>query len=143
MLTIQLSPEELTKESRELARHGVPVVLSLSTYDIPRSLTVDRDPSTGRWLIRFDYPDQEPHIDHSVDDELTVQLGRHSGKVLGFTVSAQITKPREITVRIVQGVDSELARSRLRDNQRLNYELIRRVVSSRVEPLLEQAATSA
>lgn len=141
MITIHLSSEEMLKETRKVATSGVPVVLSLSTYDIPRSLAVGRDPSTRRWQIRFDYPDQEPPVDHLVDEELTVQVGKHSGKVLGFTVSAQITKPREITVRIVQGVDHELARAQ-RDNQRLNYELIKRVVNTRVEPLLEQAVTS-
>lgn len=72
-------------------------------------------------------------MDRPVDEELTVQLGKHSGKVLGFTVSLHVTRPREIIVRLVQAVDHELASAR-RDNQRLNYELIKRVVRSHVEP---------
>lgn len=141
-LTIELRPEQFVGETREMAQSGVPVLLSLSVYDIPRSLTADWDSPTGWLHIRFDYVDQEPPVDHPVDEELKVQLGKHSGKVLGFLVSPQLKKPREITVRIVQGVDQELLRAQ-RDNQRLNYQLIKRVVSSPVmEHLLEEAATA-
>lgn len=139
--TIELKPEQLGKESRELAQGGVPVVLSLSAYDIPRSLTADWDKATSWLHIRFDYLDQESPVNRPVDEELIVQVGKHSGKVLGFLVSPHLKKPKEITIRIVQGVEQELARAQ-RDNQRLNCQLIRNVVSDNMEHLLEDAAYS-
>lgn len=139
-ITIRLQPGALAKATEEeLRREGTPIILSLSSYDVPKSMKIDREPS-GRLHIQFEYLDEESAVDNAVDDELTVQLGKHSGKVLGFLVSGRIRKPREVTVRIVSGVDRELARPRMKDNQRMNYQLIRRVVSTTMENALANTA---
>ena len=58
----------------------------------------------------------------------------NSRKVLGFTVSGG-REPKEVTVRVVQGVDAQI-RLAQRDNQRMNYRVIRRVMADRLVPLL-------
>jgi hypothetical protein len=135
MQTIRLTPEDVMPEQEHALAHGtVPVILSLSAYDIPNSLSVE--PQGGQLRITFNYVDQEEAIARSADHDLTVLVGKNSGKVLGFVVRPDARKAREITVRIVQGVDEQLRRAALRPNQRLNYRLIRRVVENKLEPLL-------
>jgi hypothetical protein len=134
-LTIRLTPEDVMPEPEAAMAHGdVPVILSLSAYDTPSSLNVE-NPGGGILRISFDYVDREARVARPVDDDLTVFVGKNSGKVLGFEVRRNARKPREIAVRIVEGVDAQL-RSTTRPNQRLNYKLIKRVVSSKLEPLL-------
>jgi hypothetical protein len=135
MQTIRLTPEDVMPEQERVFAHGnVPVVLSLSAYDIPKSLSVE--PQGGELRITFNYVDHEEAIARRADHDLTVLVGKNSGKVLGFVVKPDARQPREITVRIVQGVDEQLRRVALRPNQRLNYRLIRRVVENKLEPLL-------
>ena len=137
METIHLNPEELTAESRSdaMAHGNVPVVLSLSSFDVPRAINVERnDPTLLR--ITFQYVDYEARVDRSVGPDLIVWLGKDSGKVLGFELKrVPHQKPRDVIVRIVHGVDEQLRRA-TRDNQRLNYALIKRVLERRVEPAL-------
>jgi len=135
MPTVELNPLEFSTESRELAQGDVPVVISLSAYDIPSAVTLKRDPESGTLRISFDYVDREAAVTHIVDDALTVQLGKSSGKVLGFILKPTAQRPKDITIRIVEGVEKQLARAQ-RDNQRLNYEFIKRVVQNKMESLL-------
>lgn len=138
MQTIRLTPEDVMPEQERVLAHGtVPVILSLSAYDIPNSLSVE--PQGGQLRITFNYVDNEEAVARPADHDLTVLTGKNSGKVLGFVVKPDARKPREITVRIVQGVDDQLRRAALRPNQRLNYRLIRRVVENKLEPLLTPA----
>jgi len=135
MQTIRLTPEDVIPEQEHTLAHGtVPVVLSLSAYDIPKSVSADLQ--GGQLRITFNYVDNEESVARPADHDLTVLVGKNSGKVLGFVVKSDARKPREITVRIVQGVDEQLRRAALRPNQRLNYRLIRRVVESKLELLL-------
>ena len=137
MQTIRLTPEDVTSEQEPSMAHGdIPVILSLSVYDIPSSLTVA--PEKGLLRITFNYVDNEESVSRYVDDDLTVLVGKSSGKVLGFVVKPNTRQPREIIVRIVHGVDEQLQRA-TRPNQRLNYRLIRRVVENTLEPLLAVA----
>ena len=134
MATIRLRPEALARHMRKTMHGNEPVVLSLSAYDVPMSMTMDK--SEGGYELRFEYADHEPAIDHVVDNDLTVQLGKHSGKVLGFYVRPTKT-PKDIKVRIVEGVEQELAGT-LRDNQRLNYQLVKEVVSTEMDELIAE-----
>jgi hypothetical protein len=131
-ITVTLTPQELLSNSLTMARGQIPVILSLSAYDVPSSFTVR--PHGDRVQITFNYVDHEESVDHVVDQDLTVRLGRNSGKVLAFLVKPK-HEPQEIIVRIVEGVDQQIQRA-TRPNQRLNYELIKRLVSNRLEPAL-------
>ena len=131
MSTLRLDPVELSLV-RKAKVHGDAVVsLSPSGYDVPRSVSVLRDPS-GNLLITFDYVDQEKPDKRQVDDASVILVGEHSGKVLGFVMR---DAPEDITQRIVTSVDWQLARAS-KDNQRLNYQLIRNVVLTKLGSLL-------
>lgn len=135
MATIRLNPEDMKEAQAAFARGDVPVILSLSAYDIPHSVTIGTEPSSLR--ITFNYIDQEPAEDRVVDDGLIVSIGKNSGKVLGFIVKPDAQRPREITVRMVHGVDEQIRRA-TRPNQRMNYELIKRIVQERLEQALAE-----
>ena len=137
MTTVRLNPHDLMPESEQTEQvdNKTPVVLSLSAYDLPQAVTVKRE--EGRIEIRFQYPDNEQDDVVIVGSDLSVILGKNSRKVLGFTVSGG-REPKEVTVRVVQGVDAQI-RLAQRDNQRMNYRVIRRVMADRLEPLLAGA----
>lgn len=135
MEIFKLSPEDMKEEQPALARGEIPVILSLSAYDVPNSFTVTAVGDSIR--IDFGYIDREEAEQRSVDDRLIVLLGKNSGKVLGFIVKPDAQHPQEITVRIVHGVDEQMSRA-TRPNQRMNYALIKRVVQRRLETALAE-----
>jgi hypothetical protein len=131
----KLTPEDMKEEHSALASGEIPVILSLSAYDVPNSFTVTVVGDSLR--IDFGYIDREAAEHRSVDDRLTVLLGKNSGKVLGFIVKPDAQRPREITVRIAHGVDEQMSRA-TRSNQRMNYALIKRIVQRRLETALAE-----
>ena len=135
MDTIQLDPRDVVAESQTtLTTGGVPVILSLSPFDVPRSVTVDRDAS--RLRLTFQYVDNEEPVIETVRPDFIVSLGKNSRKVLAVEIKGTAGSAWDIRVRIVEGVDAQLRRA-TKDNQRLNYRAIRNVVQSKkLEPLL-------
>jgi len=133
MDTIQLDPHDLFAEAERTFTRGVPVILSLSAFDVPRSVSVERDSARHTLRLTFQYVDNEEAVAETVNPDLIVWLGKNSKKVLALEVKG--APALDIQVRIVHGVDEQLRRA-TKDNQRLNYKLIRNVVSSKkLEPL--------
>lgn len=133
MTTLRLLPEDLVEAEASYARGSVPVILSLSAFDIPHSISVDR--KDDAISITFQYLGHEEPVKRDAGPGLSVIVGKNSGKVLGFVAKRTSQQPRDITVRIVRGVEEELKRA-TRPNQRMNYKLIDRVVRTKLEPLL-------
>src|SRR5258708_7853060 len=106
---IRLTADDMKGAEAAFARGTVPVILSLSAFDVPQSFTVD--PQGVNIRVTFNYIDQEPSEERFVDEGLTVSIGKNSGKVLGFTVKQNAQLAREITVRIAQGVDQQIRHS--------------------------------
>jgi hypothetical protein len=138
METTRLPLDNLRVESLQATAHGkVPVILSLSAYDIPRAVKIERVAS-GMLSITFEYLDQEEPDNRVVDPDLTVIVGKKTEKVLGFMVNPTKTQPSDVSVRIVRGVDEQLRRA-TRENQRMNYRVIKDVVTDRLQLLLSTA----
>ena len=114
------------------------LVVSPSPYDVPQFLTATLDEQTHTLLIAFGYPDEEDVSEQSVDSSLTVLKGKNSGKLLGFLIKGAPHAASEVTVRLVAGVEKQLEQA-TRDNQRLNYQIIKKVVSNRLGDVLAPA----
>jgi hypothetical protein len=136
MTTLKLDLVKLKNDLAEsLTRGDSKVFVSLSSYDVPQSLTVQKGGRPGFIRVRFTYSDQEQDDVRPLGNGLTMLVGRNSGKVLGFDIKVQ-APAHELAAQIVRGVRNEESQPNLRDNQRMNYQLIRRVVGDRLEPLL-------
>jgi hypothetical protein len=128
METIQLDSRDVAAEPQTtLTTGGVPVVLSLSAFDIPHSVRVERDAAHDSFRLTFQYVDNEESTSQVVDPNLTVALGKNSKKVISLEVKGR--SARDIRVRIVEGVDAQLLRA-TKTNQKLNYQIIKKVIQS-------------
>lgn len=129
--TIVFDPDQLQLRTMTstTSSTGVPVRLSLSTFDVPRSVTID-DVAGGGLLIRFQYIDNEQATEHKTDESLTTLVGKNSGKVLGFILGLTAIPAQQIPQRLAYVVDRELANA-TKDNQKLNYSLIRALVTEK------------
>ena len=135
MTILQLTAEDVALAPMETTVRGdVPIVISLSAYDIPTAITIDHDERTGRLKISFQYVTKDEPDERRVDDHLSVIMGARSGKVLGFSVDPKY-RARDLSVRIVEGVEEQM-KSATRQNQILNYRLIKRIIERRLEPEL-------
>ena len=114
---------------------GVEISISLSVFDIPKSLTVNTDEEPGKMRIAFNYIDNEKAIEQKGNDKISFFVGENSGKLMGFLINYGDQSPKRIAIEINEFVDNEITNLK-RENQRLNYGLIKELVSSEVEPLL-------
>ena len=113
----------------------VKVSISLSVFDIPTSLTVKTDEERGKMEIAFNYIDNEKAIERKRNDTISIFVGENSGKLMGFLINYGDKNPKKIAIEINEVVDNEIT-NLTRENQRLNYGLIKELVSSEVEPFL-------
>ena len=115
---------------------GVEISISLSVFDIPKSLTVNTDEEQGKMKITFNYIDNEKAIEQKRNDKINIFVGENSGKLMGFLINYGGKNPKRIAIEINEFVENELTNLK-RENQRLNYGLIKELVSSsEIEPLL-------
>jgi hypothetical protein len=121
---VNLRSSELAEESAVQGPSGTR--LSLSPYDVPRSLMIDIDPKTHELRMRFNYTDSELEFENRIDD-VRAHLGRHSGKVLGLWTTIVNQTPGTIRMNIAQALHSWAARAH-RDNERMNYVLVEHIL---------------
>lgn len=134
--TVRLKLKGLLKEPVITIAHGkVHVALSPSTFDVPVALTAELDKQARTLHVTLSYVDDEKADERQVDDFLALLVGKKSGKLIGFRLKSVGQEPQDIKLRIIKGVEQQMGRA-TRDNQRLNYNLVKDVVSSELEPLL-------
>ena len=139
--TIVLDPNQLqsTSTTSVTSSSGVPVRLSLSTLDVPRSLTITKE--QGDFLrITFKYVDDEQATEHRVDESLTTFVGKNSGKVLGILLALSFANVQQVLQRLRKELDRELEGA-TKDNQRLNYKLIKNLLTEEPQ-ITEEIARS-
>jgi len=126
---IVFDPNQLqsTSTTSVTSSSGVPVRLSLSALDVPRSLTITRE--RGNLLrIQFKYVDDEQATEHRADESLVTFVGKNSGKVLGILFGISFATAQQALQRVSKELDRELEGA-TKDNQRLNYKLIKKLLT--------------
>lgn len=105
-------------------------------FDIPKSLTVNTDEEQEKMKLTFHYIDNEKAIEQKRNDTTSIFVGENSGKLMGLLINYGDKNPQRIPIEINEFVEKEIPNFK-RENQRLNYGLIKELVaSSEVEPLL-------
>ena len=125
-------------EAQEVKKNinGVKISISLSVFDIPKSLTVNTDEEQEKMKLTFHYIDNEKAIEQKRNDTTSIFVGENSGKLMGLLINYGDKNPQRIPIEINEFVEKEIPNLK-RENQRLNYGLIKELVaSSEVEPLL-------
>ncbi len=84
---IWINPDRIPKTRRQTRIDGVDLVVQLSPYDAPTSISGQYDQSTGCFVIQFMYVDNEPPASrvHQIG-EISIREGRYSGKILTIRI---------------------------------------------------------
>lgn len=139
---VWIRPEDYQNVGKIRRKVGeVEIELSLSPYDLPREVEGKLDKSTGVFHILFRYLDQEPAVARQIDDEITINVGKNSGKILGFEVQVRKGGIRQIELQTTRAVENEIPRLQ-RVNQKANFEVVRSVLESRRDSIFSEALTA-
>lgn len=117
------------------------LALRLSTYDIPRSARAEFDEKAGVLHILFDYIDHEPSRTQRLTaaEHTCVKVGKHSGKILGFEISTEKYKIKEVLVMVGKALEDQIPHLS-RYNEQENYRFVNTVLEKLGPPLAEAAA---
>lgn len=137
--TYPLDPAELATGGESVMAHGdIRVALSLSAYDVPRTVTVSRD-QQGSWRIGFEYIDNEGGDGRRIGNDVDLYVGRKSGKILAIETKFHAPPAsNQVPTLIADALRSEVPKVQ-RDNQRLNYRLVERIVETLLRRIIEEA----
>ena len=145
MKSILIKMEDYVKESPAGAE-GVKISLRLSPYDVPREVKGECDDKTGIFTIKFAYLDEEEALPKPLTDKVTMNVGRYSGKILGFQIhTAKYLNLQEISLELEDEIQ-EIAKSvnKMSDkrpyNQRENYRVVGAVLQNNLSSLSHAAA---
>lgn len=109
----------------------------LSTFDIPRSATADIDKDAGLLTFNFKYLDDEPAGPaQRLDDDVSIDAGKHSGKLLSVRINIKRYPSGEVRVwfsKVIDDVEKALVKSirqigARQQNKKQNYQLIKTVI---------------
>jgi len=119
-------------------KHGE-MVISSSAYDVPKFMDVQVNRVTHTLRLDFGYLDQEASRPQRLDEDFTVYIGVNSGKLLAMEARNLSKNSGEIVVGLTNSVERQLEHA-TRDNQKINYAMIKDVVQNqlrnRLSPLL-------
>ncbi len=127
-MIVQLPLTDASQQGQE-SRVG----FHLSTFDIPRDATADIDKEAGLLTFRFRYVDDEPAgPSQRIDDDISIDVGKNSGKLLALRINAKRYQAGELLVTFHRAIDAmgpALTRMRnLKAHQRENYQLVNAVI---------------
>ena len=121
MIRVQLRLTDASRQGQE-SQAG----FHLSTFDIPLAATADIDKDAGLVTFRFKYPDDETAgPSQKIDDDISIDIGKNSGKLLAIRVNTKRYTDGRVQVRFPQAIDAmgqALGKLRnLKAHQRENY----------------------
>jgi len=131
MSLVTIRAEEYATEKQQI---GKKLLIELSPYDIPSEVKGELDKESGIFHVYFLYPDKEDSISRDLNEKLSIKVGKHSGKILGFEVKAAKYDINELALTIVSAVDQQIETLE-KFNQKENYKLIRSVVDRERNPI--------
>jgi hypothetical protein len=110
--------------------HGVNLIISASAFDVPRSVKIEIGPEC--MTLTFEYLDHEDEEEVVVDPNLIFAVGKNSGKLL--KISAKGDGLQHIP-RILGGIEKARGSAK-RDNQKLNYGIIKELLARQIQGVL-------
>lgn len=118
--SIELSEVSSTEEK------GVKIHVYASPHDIPRAVRGYRNPASGRFIIEFQYIDDEPQIITQEEPHVFMRLGEFSHRIFAIELDPQRFKGANIELELramvksaVGKLDDTLENASARKNHRL------------------------
>lgn len=146
---IKLDPEALTEAQREEVPHSQPDVkiqLSVSPYDVPEAVRGFFTDSGKSFVIEFKYLDDEPKEERPADHEVTLHIGKNSGRLYKIQVNVEALEPDVSSVglelRVIDVAENALRRFANESERQKNVSVARNVLADHEQELVRTAAGS-
>jgi hypothetical protein len=92
---------EIRRDQGKLTEEGgVTVELTISPYDLPHHVRGEYDKSKNRFVIEFQYIQEEPYTLQASGDSVDVRVGKNSNRVYGFEIDTDALKADEVVLRV-------------------------------------------
>jgi hypothetical protein len=105
----------------------VDVTLSASPYDVPRAVKGGYDEKKKRFIIAFQYIEEEPLTRKRHDSEITALVGKNSGRLLGLEIDVDKVDANQVTLHVI--TDAIDVTGKEFPRRQINYELAKAALS--------------
>jgi len=141
---IPINPDNVKTVPAPREGAAVHINLFLSPYDVPEAVRGRYDQNRKKFVIDFQYASEEPTRQETVDDKLSIRLGKHSGRLYEIEVDVDRVKAKSVTLVTFVHKQVESALENLRKkrvgNVRDNFSVVQEVVSDRKDQLFRDLA---
>jgi hypothetical protein len=141
---MKLDPDQVDK-GRMLRIKGVEINVFLSPHDVPRHVRGYYDDKLDRFVIEFNYLDDEDWKRSSQEPNLSLRLGRNSQRLLGIEANVKALKAGavELKLHIEQAVSRAIeGLSGQFQKKAASYEAAMGVIEDRESQLFEEMVPS-
>lgn len=103
------------------------VTFSASPYDVPRAVKGGYDEKKKRFVIEFQYIEEEPLTRKRQDFEITALVGKNSGRLLGLEIDVDKAGAEQVTLHVI--TDAIDVTGKDFPQRQINYELAKAALS--------------
>jgi hypothetical protein len=134
---IELDPEQLNQNERTCV-NGIEINVGLSPYDIPERVRGSYDDDIGRFVIEFEYlDDNEPREISWQNEHVTLCVGENTGCLYAIHVDVESLGADAVKVRVsVADAIRHLSEDERHSAQRRHYEVAEEIIAKNAERLL-------
>lgn len=148
---IRIDPS-LSSEAIAPEQEGVQINLIMSPFDVPRFMRGSFDAASRRFIIEFKYIGEEPIKRQESDKNITLRVGKHSGRLYGIEVNVEELGVNAVQLRvhipkvIDNAIDKQIQRLEMSErpqrlNRRANFEVAKRALSEAKDEVFAGIAT--
>lgn len=133
---VWVNPGRLQRARKTLCVDGVDLIVELSPYDTPRSIVGEYDQVKQRFVIRFQYIDDEPaRTNIRAHEGIEVREGRYSGKLLSVSIPVDVASLDAVAIlrlrtRVLEALKSRHLQGKDKTSETMNVEVAEELLDS-------------
>jgi hypothetical protein len=137
---INLANEHFPVEGTSL--QGVKVDVLVSPYDVPEAVRGYFDPQQKCFVIEFKYISPEPTVERSQDENVTLRVGRNSGRLYAIHLDVRKFDANTVQLRLevaeaLRNVMTHLVQQPVSPMRKSNYKMAKSVIEDNKELILQ------
>ena len=110
------------------------VTLSVSPYDVPRAVKGGYDKKKKRFVVEFQYIEEEPLTRKRHDSEITALVGKNSGRLFGLEIDVEKAGASQVELNVITNAIEVTGRDF--PQREINYALAKAALSNHSEILI-------
>jgi hypothetical protein len=117
---------------------GVEFNVFMSPYDVPRHVRGRFDENLGRFVIEFDYLDTEPCRRQTLEEHVSVSVGKNSGRLYRIEVDTKAMNAGRVALRVKL---KDLKLEPRGPEGKRNFDAVKRTLTTYDDELLQALST--